>query len=127
MSLKRIVTEDCSVGGVPAEILREISILRLLTQSPYILNVLSIDHNMETSSIVLKFDCEEEGVDTLQNYMTRRLRLPISEEVELCSVFTTIIYSPLVQKLIFQLFCGLSHCHERGIVHRSVINTCSSF
>ena len=81
MTFKRIVTADCSRGGVPAEILREISVLKLLSKSPNIVHLLKIDRNEENSSIVLEFDCGGEEVDTLQNLLARRERIPMSVEV----------------------------------------------
>jgi cyclin-dependent kinase len=92
--------------GVPSTILREVSLLKMLSQSPYIVRLIKVvDKPPKLLYLVFEY------LDTdLKKYMnTFRQRYdpePLPDS--------------LIQSFLFQLCKGVAHCHSHGVLHRDL-------
>ncbi|KAK7389470.1 hypothetical protein VNO78_24545 [Psophocarpus tetragonolobus] len=108
--------------GVPPTALREVSLLQLLSQSLYIVRLLSVEHvdkipkahkasgnpNPQTKPVLyLVF----EYLDTdLKKFIDSHRKGPNPRPLP----------HSLVQSFLFQLCKGVAHCHSHGVLHRDL-------
>jgi len=100
--------------GVPPTALREVSLLQMLSQSLYVVRLLSVEHidannsdDDSKSNLYLVF----EFLDTdLKKFIDSHRKGPNPRPL-----------SPsLIQSFLFQLCKGVAHCHSHGVLHRDL-------
>nr|QWX39161.1 cyclin-dependent kinase [Populus tomentosa] len=100
--------------GVPPTALREVSLLQMLSQSLYVVRLLSVEHidannsdDDSKSNLYLIF----EFLDTdLKKFIDSHRKGPNPRPL-----------SPsLIQSFLFQLCKGVAHCHSHGVLHRDL-------
>ena len=100
--------------GVPPTALREVSLLQMLSQSLYVVRLLSVEHidannsdDDSKSNLYLVF----EFLDTdLKKFIDSHREGPNPRPL-----------SPsLIQSFLFQLCKGVAHCHSHGVLHRDL-------
>ena len=100
--------------GVPPTALREVSLLQMLSQSLYVVRLLSVQHidannsdDDSKSNLYLVF----EFLDTdLKKFIDSHRKGPNPRPL-----------SPsLIQSFLFQLCKGVAHCHSHGVLHRDL-------
>ncbi|OIW16986.1 hypothetical protein TanjilG_32853 [Lupinus angustifolius] len=104
--------------GIPPTALREVSLLQLLSQSIYIVRLLSVEHidkvpkastpSAQTKPILyLVF----EYLDTdLKKFIDSHRKGPNPRPLP----------PSLIQSFLFQLCKGVAHCHSHGVLHRDL-------
>ncbi|KAF7814577.1 cell division control protein 2-like protein C [Senna tora] len=96
--------------GIPPTALREVSLLQMLSQSLYIVRLLSVEHvdkAMNKPLLYLVF----EYLDTdLKKFIDSHRKGPNP----------TPLPPSLVQSFLFQLCKGVAHCHSHGVLHRDL-------
>ncbi|KAF9684902.1 hypothetical protein SADUNF_Sadunf04G0166900 [Salix dunnii] len=100
--------------GIPPTALREVSLLQMLSQSLYVVRLLSVEHvdannsgDESKSNLYLVF----EFLDTdLKKFIDSHRKGPNPRPL-----------SPsLIQSFLFQLCKGVAHCHSHGVLHRDL-------
>lgn len=94
--------------GVPSTTLREISLLKMLSESNHIVKLMSVEHMEENNKPCLYLVFEYLTTD-LKKFMDRNGKgpaHPLSKDV--------------VKNFLYQLVKGLAHCHKHGVLHRDL-------
>lgn len=94
--------------GVPSTALREVSLLQMLSQSIYVVRLLSVEHIDENGKPMLYLVFEFLDTD-LKKYMDtngRGTNLPLEPSA--------------VKSFMYQLCLGVAHCHSHGVMHRDL-------
>ncbi|GJP34867.1 hypothetical protein CLOM_g19350 [Closterium sp. NIES-68] len=94
--------------GVPSTTLREVALLKLLSQSMYIVRLIAVEHVLSNEKPVLCLVFEFLDTD-LKKYIDVNGRgpgLPLEPHK--------------VKNFMYQLCLGVSHCHSRGVMHRDL-------
>eukprot|EP00475_Leptophrys_vorax_P032993 TRINITY_DN5153_c0_g1_i2.p1 TRINITY_DN5153_c0_g1~~TRINITY_DN5153_c0_g1_i2.p1 ORF type:complete len:303 (-),score=22.91 TRINITY_DN5153_c0_g1_i2:193-1101(-) len=94
--------------GVPSTTLREVALLKLLSQSMYIVRLIAVEHIATNDKPVLCLVFEFLDTD-LKKYIDVNGRgpgLPLEPQK--------------VKNFMYQLCLGVSHCHSRGVMHRDL-------
>jgi len=94
--------------GVPSTTLREVSLLKMLSESNHVVKLLRVEHCDENNKPVLYLVFEYLTTD-LKKYMDRTGKGP-----------THPLPKPLIKNLMYQLVKGLAHCHRHGVMHRDL-------
>ncbi|XVE86385.1 hypothetical protein DITRI_Ditri18aG0030800 [Diplodiscus trichospermus] len=99
--------------GVPPTALREVSLLQMLSQSLYVVRLLSVEHvdtnknGGSKANLYLVF----EYLDTdLKKFIDSHRKGPNPRPLP----------PSLIQSFLFQLFKGVAHCHSHGVLHRDL-------
>ncbi|KAJ6369349.1 hypothetical protein OIU78_001669 [Salix suchowensis] len=100
--------------GIPPTALREVSLLQMLSQSLYVVRLLSVEHvdannssDESKSNLYLVF----EFLDTdLKKFIDSHRKGPSPRPLSLS----------LIQSFLFQLCKGVAHCHSHGVLHRDL-------
>lgn len=101
--------------GVPPTALREVSLLQMLSQSLYVVRLLSVEHVDHVSSsssstkpvLYLVF----EYLDTdLKKFIDSHRKGPNPKPLP----------QSLVRSFLYQLLKGVAHCHSHGVLHRDL-------
>ncbi|XP_028753499.1 cyclin-dependent kinase B1-1 isoform X2 [Neltuma alba] len=97
--------------GIPPTTLREISLLKMLYMSIYVVHLLSVELTEKTSNSKPVLFLVFEHLDTdLKKYMDSRRCSPVSKSL-----------SPSrIQSFLYQLCMGVFHCHRHGVLHRDL-------
>ncbi|WVY90378.1 hypothetical protein V8G54_035892 [Vigna mungo] len=106
--------------GVPPTALREVSLLQLLSQSIYIVRLLSVEH----------VDKVPKAQKASANPLTKPILYLVFEylDTDLKKFIDSHRKGPnprplppqLVQSFLFQLCKGVAHCHSHGVLHRDL-------
>jgi serine/threonine protein kinase len=106
VAIKKIRLHECSTSeGVPRAVVREVGLLKELSESPFIVSLLSVIGYRGRLLLVFEFLSYD-----LKTYMDERtdpktgLRLP---EIS-------------ARSLSSQLLSGVKHCHARRVIHRDL-------
>ncbi|KAG0473580.1 hypothetical protein HPP92_015437 [Vanilla planifolia] len=95
--------------GIPPTTLREISLLQLLSQSIYVVRLLSVEHVEKNGKPLLYLVFEYIETD-LKKYIDSHRRgsnpRPLPPSV--------------IQSFLYQLLKGVAHCHSHGVLHRDL-------
>jgi len=94
--------------GVPSTTLREVSLLKMLSESNHIVKLLSVEHVEENDKPCLYLVFEYLTTD-LKKYMDRNGKGPAYP-----------LPKPTVKSMLYQLIKGLAHCHKHGVMHRDL-------
>jgi cyclin-dependent kinase len=94
--------------GVPSTALREVSLLQMLSESPYIVRLLRVEHVEEDGKAMLYLVFEFLDQD-LKQYMDMTGRGP-----------TNPLPTSVVQNYMYQLCLGCAHLHKHGVMHRDL-------
>ena len=94
--------------GVPSTALREGSLLQMLSESPYIVRLLRVEHVEEDGKAMLYLVFEFLDQD-LKQYMDMTGRGP-----------TNPLPTSVVQNYMYQLCLGCAHLHKHGVMHRDL-------
>ncbi|XP_072954809.1 cyclin-dependent kinase B1-1 [Typha angustifolia] len=95
--------------GIPPTALREISLLQLLSQSIYVVRLLSVEHVEKNGKPVLYLVFEYVDTD-LKKFVDSHRRGPNPRPL-----------SPqVIQSFLYQLCKGVAHCHSHGVLHRDL-------
>ncbi|PNS99567.1 hypothetical protein POPTR_016G142800v4 [Populus trichocarpa] len=100
--------------GVPPTALREVSLLQMLSQSLYVVRLLSVEHldannsdDDSKSNLYLVFEFLDAD---LKKFIDSHRKGPNPRPL-----------SPsLIQSFLFQLCKGVAHCHSHGVLHRDL-------
>ena len=95
--------------GVPSTALREISLLHMLSESDYVVKLLSVEQVEENGKPVLYLVFEYLDTD-LKKYMDLTGKGPNATPVPM----------DIVKRLMFHLVKGITHCHQHGVLHRDL-------
>ncbi|EFJ32755.1 hypothetical protein SELMODRAFT_230893 [Selaginella moellendorffii] len=100
---------DMQDEGVPSTALREVALLHMLSQSLYVVRLLSVEHIDKGGKPLLYLVFEYLDTD-LKKYMdfTNR-RKPFGMD-----------HFRTIKHLMYQLCKGVSHCHSHGVMHRDL-------
>ncbi|KAG5248404.1 Cell division control protein [Salix suchowensis] len=106
--------KDKLTGRHPSTALREVSLLQMLSQSLYVVRLLSVEHvdannssDESKSNLYLVF----EFLDTdLKKFIDSHCKGPSPRPLSLS----------LIQSFLFQLCKGVAHCHSHGVLHRDL-------
>lgn len=108
--------------GIPPTALREVSLLQMLSQSLYVVRLLSVEYVDANASAVTDDDKENsisksnlylvfEYLDTdLKKFIDSHRKCPNPRPLA----------SGLIQSFLFQLCKGVAHCHSHGVLHRDL-------
>lgn len=94
--------------GVPSTTLREISLLKMLSESNHIVKLLTVEHVDENEKACLYLVFEYLTTD-LKRYMDRNGKGPAYP-----------LPTQTVKSMVYQLIKGLAHCHKHGVMHRDL-------
>eukprot|EP00879_Flechtneria_rotunda_P028061 GHRR01030139.1.p1 GENE.GHRR01030139.1~~GHRR01030139.1.p1 ORF type:complete len:246 (+),score=81.53 GHRR01030139.1:255-992(+) len=94
--------------GVPSTTLREISLLKMLSESNHIVKLLSVEHVEENDKPCLYLVFEYLTTD-LKKYMDRNGKGPNYP-----------LPKTTIKSMVYQLVKGLAHCHKHGVMHRDL-------
>eukprot|EP00898_Chlorokybus_atmophyticus_P001360 jgi/Chlat1/2224/Chrsp17S02554 len=94
--------------GVPSTALREVSLLQMLSSSPYVVKLLAVEHTDENGKAILYLVFEFLDID-LKKYMDLNGRGPSHP-----------LPQQDVKSFMYQLFKGVAHIHSHGTMHRDL-------
>ena len=97
---------DMEEEGVPSTALREISLLQMLSESKYIVRLLSVEHVEENGKPILYLVFEFCDVD-LKKHMDANGRSTPMDPMN-------------IKRYMYQLCLGVAHCHMHGVMHRDL-------
>ncbi|KAI6698750.1 hypothetical protein NL676_018869 [Syzygium grande] len=105
--------------GVPPTALREVSLLQLLSQSLYVVRLLSVEHVDSPSKRKGAAPAEAGGGGGGGRARARAAppRRPRRGGSRCC---TWPVPPALVQNFLYQLLKGVAHCHSHGVLHRDL-------
>lgn len=94
--------------GVPSTALREVSLLQMLSQSIYIVRLLSVEHVDEGGKpmLYLVFEFLDTDLKKFMDSNSRGPGLPLEPA--------------RVKNFMYQLCIGVAHCHTHGVMHRDL-------
>ncbi|KAG0347347.1 Cyclin-dependent kinase 3 [Podila humilis] len=92
--------------GIPAAILREVAILKLLGH-PKVVELLGVEHGTTDNSVYLTFDYH--GID-LRKYIRKIPSENYSSEMTI----------DRIKCFMYQILQGVDYCHARGVIHRDL-------
>ncbi|KAM7263676.1 hypothetical protein ACFE04_001359 [Oxalis oulophora] len=101
--------------GVPPTALREVSLLQLLSQSLYIVRLLTVEHvdkesninNTNKANLYLVFEYLDTDLKKfIDTYRKGSNPKPLPD--------------PLIKSFLYQLCKGVTHCHSHGVLHRDL-------
>ncbi|XP_047945168.1 cell division control protein 2 homolog C-like isoform X1 [Salvia hispanica] len=96
--------------GIPPSTLREVSLLQLLSNSLYIVRLLSVEHIPIHNGKHLLFLVFEYLDTDLKKFIDSHLQPPNP----------TLLPPNTVQSFLFQICSGVAHCHSNGVLHRDL-------
>ena len=94
--------------GVPSTALREVSLLQMLSESPYVVRLLRVEHVEEDGKamLYLVFEFLDQDLKQYMDMTGRGSANPLPKEV--------------VQNYMYQLCLGCAHLHKHGVMHRDL-------
>ncbi|KAG0475233.1 hypothetical protein HPP92_014919 [Vanilla planifolia] len=95
--------------GIPPTTLREISLLQLLSQSIYVVRLLSVEHVEKNGKPLLYLVFEYIETD-LKKYIDSHRRGSNPRP----------LLPSVIQSFLYQLLKGVAHCHSHGVLHRDL-------
>ncbi|EEC71955.1 hypothetical protein OsI_04781 [Oryza sativa Indica Group] len=95
--------------GIPPTALREISILRLLSQSLYVVRLLSVEQATKNGKPVLYLVFEFLDTD-LKKFVDAYRKGPNPRPLP----------TNVIKSFLYQLCKGVAHCHGHGVLHRDL-------
>lgn len=115
--------------GVPPTALREVSLLQMLSQSLYVVRLLSVEH--VDSSSPTNSDLEDSDHRNKTTATTNKSNLYLVFEYLETDLKKFIdshrkganprpLPPSLIQSFLFQLCKGVNHCHSHGVLHRDL-------
>lgn len=94
--------------GVPSTTLREVSLLKMLSESNHIVRLLDVEHTEENDKPCLYLVFEYVNTD-LKKWMDRNGKGPAHP-----------LPKHIIKNIMYQLCKGLAHCHKHGVMHRDL-------
>ncbi|KAF0920474.1 hypothetical protein E2562_035374 [Oryza meyeriana var. granulata] len=95
--------------GIPPTALREISLLRLLSQSVYVVRLLSVEQANKNGKPVLYLVFEFLDTD-LKKFVDAYRKGPNPRPLP----------TNVIKNFLYQLCKGVAHCHSHGVLHRDL-------
>ncbi|XP_006645166.1 cyclin-dependent kinase B1-1 [Oryza brachyantha] len=95
--------------GIPPTALREISLLRLLSQSVYVVRLLSVEQATKNGKPVLYLVFEFLDTD-LKKFVDAFRKGPNPRPLP----------TNVIKNFLYQLCKGVAHCHSHGVLHRDL-------
>ena len=114
--------------GVPPTALREVSLLQMLSQSLYVVRLLSVEH-VDANSTNSNLDDSDPSKRNHNNNNKSNLYLVFEYlDTDLKKFIDSHrkganprpLSSSLIQSFLFQLCKGVAHCHSHGVLHRDL-------
>ncbi|KAL9264718.1 Cyclin-dependent kinase B1-1-like protein [Drosera capensis] len=96
--------------GIPPTALREVSLLQMLSQSIYIVRLLSVEHVDNKHGKPLLYLVFEYLDTDLKKFIDSHRKGPNPRPLP----------PSLVQSFLFQMLKGVVHCHSHGVLHRDL-------
>jgi serine/threonine protein kinase len=120
VALKRIKHVDHETNGIPPTTLREISLLRELSDSPDIVTLLSVvvEPGADRSKYYLVFEFVEN--DLAKVIAENDLLSSVAKVIAEARAEAHPLPPMLVKSYMQQLLRGMVHCHSRGFLHRDL-------
>ncbi|KAE9621267.1 putative protein-serine/threonine kinase CMGC-CDK-Pl family [Lupinus albus] len=104
--------------GIPPTALREVSLLQLLSQSIYIVCLLSVEHIDKVPKAAAPSSPPKPLLYLVFEYLDTDLKKFITSH---CKGPNPRPLPPsLIQSFLFQLCIGVAHCHSHGVLHRDI-------
>ncbi|KAJ6381594.1 hypothetical protein OIU77_030301 [Salix suchowensis] len=113
--------------GVPPTALREVSLLQMLSQSLYVVRLLSVEHvdaNSTNSNLDDSDPSKRNHTNNKSNlylvfeYLDTDLKKFIDSHRK--GANPRPLPPSLIQSFLFQLCKGVAHCHSHGVLHRDL-------
>lgn len=106
--------------GIPPTALREVSLLQLLSQSLYIVRLLSVEHIDKVSKTAEPSAqaCTKPLLYLVFEYLDTDLKKFIDSHRK--GPNPRPLPPSLIQSFLFQLCKGVAHCHSHGVLHRDL-------
>lgn len=107
--------------GVPPTALREVSLLQMLSQSLYIVRLLSVEHVDKTPKVATSAGTPPSSKPLLYlvfEYLDTDLKKFIESHRK--GPNPRPLPPSLIQSFLFQLCKGVAHCHSHGVLHRDL-------
>ncbi|KFK36767.1 hypothetical protein AALP_AA4G167800 [Arabis alpina] len=104
--------------GIPPTALREISLLQMLSQSIYIVQLLCVEHVLQSKDSISPSPTQKSNLYLVFEYLDTDLKKFIDTYRK--GTNPRPLESSLVQKFMFQLCKGVAHCHSHGVLHRDL-------
>ncbi|GAV72039.1 Pkinase domain-containing protein [Cephalotus follicularis] len=106
--------------GVPPTALREVSLLQMLSQSLYVVRLLSVEHVEAPSSskTTTSTTTPKSNLYLVFEYLDTDLKKFIDSHRK--GPNPRPLPPPLIQSFLYQLCKGVAHCHSHGVLHRDL-------
>ncbi|KAK7266409.1 hypothetical protein RIF29_19053 [Crotalaria pallida] len=104
--------------GIPPTALREVSLLQLLSQSIYIVRLLSVEHIHKVPKASAPSAQAKPLLYLVFEYLDTDLKKFIDSHRK--GPNPRPLPPSLIQSFLFQLCKGVSHCHSHGVLHRDL-------
>lgn len=115
--------------GIPPTALREVSLLQLLSQSLYVVRLLSVEHvdssfkstavdSNSPSSLTGSVDGNKSNLYLVFEYLDTDLKKFIDSHRK--GANPKPLPPSLIQSFLYQLCKGVAHCHSHGVLHRDL-------
>ncbi|KAF5747695.1 cyclin-dependent kinase B1-2 [Tripterygium wilfordii] len=103
--------------GVPPTALREVSLLQMLSQSLYVVRLLSVEH-VDAASPDSSSDLKKSNLYLVFEYLDTDLKKFIDSHRK--GANPRPLPPSLIQSFLYQLCKGVAHCHSHGVLHRDL-------
>ncbi|MED6158095.1 Cell division control protein 2 C [Stylosanthes scabra] len=115
----RLVVDE---EGVPPTALREISLLKMLSQSIYVVRLLAVQHvdkvPKSAPALASASTATKRLLYLVFEYLDTDLKKFIDSHRK--GPNPTVLPPALIQSFLFQLCKGVAHCHGHGVLHRDL-------